>query len=143
MEYQRAKFIDLVLMDEPSDEVEEVYVSAAADTLKNYAALFRELDRNVAMGGDSVQVRRGNLRRIMDILFEDGVYNWGRVIVAIIWARKIGKGDPEIGNILADKLGWWVYTNGGFEEGFVGFFSKSWFRRVLNAVSNSVFGNFE
>ena len=82
--------------------------------------------------------RLGSLTRVLDDLFSDNIYNWGRVVTAMIWARKIC-GTKEAGEIVSNKVAFWIHSNGGFEA-FVKFFRQSMFPNILGDVALTVIG---
>jgi hypothetical protein len=60
------------------------------------------------------------IESVLNEIFSDDKFNWGRVAVVILWVR--ARNSPEAGEIFANKTANWIYENGGFDA-FVNFFS--------------------
>jgi hypothetical protein len=104
-------------MDSATDEVGETFtrVSKKFDAYNDILidALIARLDGN----RNNVEA----LKNVLGFMFDDGTCNWGRVVTAIILARKTNKSQAA-GHVVADKVSEWIDVNGGFEKGFVEFF---------------------
>lgn len=115
MDVTRRYCVSLVLVDKPTNEIEKSIMKTINEIEQKHKYVYDELEFAC-----NIQ----NLQQILNYLFKDDVYNWGRVVNAIIWTRKLNKTNAiEAGNILADKIEHWVTENGGFEHGFIEFFN--------------------
>lgn len=103
--------------------IRDTFLRISNELDEKHKSVYEEIDsclsEREAMLGETN--RLGSLTSVLDNLFEDNLYNWGRVVTAISWARKIS-GTKEAGEIVANKLTYWICMNGGFDE-FVKFFN--------------------
>lgn len=83
-----------------SGRVEAIFTEMAND----YREMFQELERRGVT----------DVRAVLTHLFADGVVNWGRVLVALYWARQHNT-DSSVAAMVADRLAPWIYANGGLQ----------------------------
>lgn len=140
MEFVRQTCIELVCGTCKNSMIRDTFLRVSNELDEKHGSVYEEInnclsERESLLGETN---RLGSLTRVLDNLFEDNIYNWGRVVTAIAWARKID-GTPEAGEIVANKLTYWICLNGGFNE-FVRFFSPRDYRILLGNIALAVVG---
>lgn len=108
---------------EPKDSVEHTLVRVMQTINHEYGNVFEEINNKLLDEPNKIEF----LSNVLDKIFYDGVYNWGRVVIAISLTRAVDipvNMRVEMGELVANKLSQWIYDNGGFEVGFVEHFKE-------------------
>ena len=114
--------IDLVAGTCEKDDINSTFIRIRKYVEQNYETIINQIDRNLStrerLRGETN--RLNSLATILDHLFEDNNYHWGRAAVAMAWANRICP-TKEAGEVVANKIAHWIEMNGGFDE-FVRFY---------------------
>lgn len=104
-------------------EMNETYESCLAIINNNKAIAitllvdkyFEKIAHDFRETFQEIEILEAPYNDVLNQLFIDGVFNWGRVLIALYWARLYNT-DSRIVTATAAMITPWIHANGGFKE---------------------------